>query len=78
MARPPQYERQEEPWIDARAVMAAIKRLQVRRSGSSSRWLCLYCADNGATFSPQISRGRERIAIDGVEYWLVGMRKVRS
>jgi hypothetical protein len=25
MARPPQYERQEEPWDDAKAVKAALK-----------------------------------------------------
>ena len=38
-------------------------------------WLLLYYEDSGSMFSPQISRRRKRIAIDGVEYWLVRVPK---
>jgi hypothetical protein len=31
----------------------------------------LYYEDDGSMFSPQISRRRMRVALDGVEYWLV-------
>jgi hypothetical protein len=71
MARPPQYERDDEPWGDPQAVRAAIKRLSPEDRGRLLAWLCIYYQDNGGMFSPQISRRRQRIALDGVEYWLV-------
>ncbi|MGC2632953.1 MAG: hypothetical protein WA215_01945 [Candidatus Cybelea sp.] len=43
-------------------------------SGKCSRllaWLLLYFNDDGMMYSPQISRRQQRIALDGVEYWLV-------
>ncbi len=40
-------------------------------------WLCLCYQDDGAMFSPQISRRRQRIAIDGIEYWPVKVPKRR-
>ena len=38
-------------------------------------WFCTYYQDDGAMFSPQISRRRQRIAINGIEYWLVRVPK---
>jgi hypothetical protein len=38
-------------------------------------WFCLYYDDPRTMFSPQISRRRQRIAIDGAEYWLVRVPK---
>lgn len=71
MARPPQYEPREEPRDDARAVRAAIKRLSPEARAQALAWLCLYYKDDGSMFSAQIAERRRRIAIDGVEYWLV-------
>jgi hypothetical protein len=76
MARPPQYERKEEKWGDAQAVRAAVKRLSPEDRARLLAWLCLYFRDDGMMFSPQISRRRQRITIDGVEYWLVRVPKV--
>jgi hypothetical protein len=75
MARPPQYERQEEGWADAQAVRAAIKRLSPEDRARTLAWLCLYYQDNGTMFSPQISRRRKRVTIDGAEFWLVRVPK---
>jgi hypothetical protein len=74
MARPPQYDRYpygDEPTRDATAVKAAIKHLAESDRARLLAWLCLYYQDTGALFSPQISRRRQRITLDGVEYWLV-------
>jgi hypothetical protein len=71
MARPPQFERDREPWGDTQAARAALKRLSPEDRARLLAWLCLYYDDRGAMFSPQISRRRQRIALDGVEYWLV-------
>ena len=38
--------------------------------------LTICYADDGKMYSPQITRRRQRIAIDGVEFWLV--KKFRS
>jgi hypothetical protein len=38
-------------------------------------WMLLYYEDGGSLYSPQISRRRQRIALDGVEYWLVRVPK---
>lgn len=71
MARPTQFQRDEEPWGEPEAVRAAIKRLRPEDRARVLAWLCIYYQDDGAMFSPQISRRRKRIAIDGTEYWLV-------
>ncbi|MGA8473564.1 MAG: hypothetical protein WB681_00720 [Candidatus Cybelea sp.] len=73
MARSPQHERETEAWGDAQAARAAIKRL----SPEDRAWLCMYYQDSGSMFSPQISRRRQRIALEGVEYWLVRVPKRR-
>ena len=76
MARPPQYERHEEPWGNAQAVRAAIKRLSLEDRARLLLWLCLYYyEDSGAMFNPQIGSRRQRIAVDVVEYWLVRVPK---
>lgn len=75
MARPPQYERSEQPWRDADAVKAAIKRLGPEDRALLLQWLALYYDDAGMMFSPQTSRRRQRIALDGIEYWLVRVPK---
>jgi hypothetical protein len=78
MARPPQYERRDEPWGDGQAIRAAVKRLSPEDRARLLAWLCLYYRDDGAMFSPQISRRRQRIALDGVEYWLVRVPKTTT
>jgi hypothetical protein len=77
MARPPQYDR--DPYDDApvntAAVKAMVKRLDEPGRALLLAWICMYYEDDGKMFSPQISRRRQRIAIDGVEYWLVRVPK---
>ena len=80
MARPPQYDR--DPYDEAPASTAAVKAMAKRLDDAGRAfvlaWLCMYYEDNGAMCSPQISRRRQRIAIDGVEYWLVRVPKQPS
>lgn len=54
--RPPQYARDIEPWGNAQAVKAALKRLSPEERARLLAWLCLYYDDAGAMFSPQLSR----------------------
>lgn len=70
MARPPQYERQEDFTRDVTAVKAAIKHLDPSDRAQLIAWLLLYYQDNGAMFSRQISRRRDRITLNGTEFWL--------
>jgi hypothetical protein len=72
MARPPQCSRSDDDLtVSVADVKATVKRLDERGRAHVLAWLCMYYQDNGAMYSPQISRRRQRIAIDGVEYWLV-------
>ena len=75
MARQPEYERSDDLTRDATAVKAAIKHLAQADRAQLIAWMLLYYQDDGAMFSPQISRRRQRIALDGVEYWLVRVPK---
>jgi hypothetical protein len=75
MARPPQFAAPEEPWDDAKAVRAAIKRLSPEDRAVVLAWLCMYYWDDGAMFSAQISRPRHRITLGGTDYWLVRVPK---
>ncbi|HYL26187.1 MAG TPA: hypothetical protein VEW74_00055 [Candidatus Nitrosotalea sp.] len=70
MARPPQFERPDDQTRDATAVKAAIKRLTPADRAQLIAWLLLYYQDDGSMFSPQITKRRDRIALNGAEYWL--------
>lgn len=78
MARPPQFARDEDLTRDSAAVKAAIKRLTPNDRAQVITWLLLYYQDNGSMFSPQITKRRPKIALDGVEYWLTRVPKRRS
>lgn len=54
---------------------AMVKRLDETGRAMLLAWLCMYYADDGKMYSPQITRRRQRIAIDGVEFWLVRIPK---
>lgn len=76
MARPSQFECSSD---DAPAEISAVK-TTAKRLGESDRayliaWLCMYYTDTGTMFSPQITRRRQRIVLDGIEYWLVRVPK---
>lgn len=73
MARPPQYQRDEDVTRDVTAVKAAIKRLDPKDRARLLVWLALYYDDDGMMFSPQISRRRKRVTIDEEVFWLVRM-----
>jgi hypothetical protein len=75
MARPPQYERDPDLTRDVAAVKAAVKRLTPEDRAQLIAWLLLYYQDDGSMFSPQITRRRQRIALDGAEYWLAQVPK---
>jgi hypothetical protein len=77
MARPPQYDR--DPY-DYDVASVAVVKAQAKRLTEGDRahllaWLCVYYKDDGTMFSAQISRRRQRIILDGVEYWLVRVPK---
>ena len=66
MARPPQF-RPPDPAV----LKESLKRLLPGDRAALLAWLLLYFDDSGDLFSPQIRRGRrQRIVLDGVEYWL--------
>ena len=75
MARPPQYAYGDDDPVSVAAVKATIKRLDERGRAHLLAWLCVYFQDDGAMFSPQISRRRQRIALNGADYWLVRVPK---
>lgn len=75
MARPPQYARDEDVTRDVTATKVAIKHLTPTDRAQLLAWLCLYFRDDGSMFSAQITQRRQRIALDGVEYWLVRVPK---
>jgi hypothetical protein len=75
MARPPQFERPDDPTRDVTAVKVAIKHLTTDDRAFLLAWMLLYYQDDGGMFSPQISRRRMRIVLDGVEYWLARVRR---
>jgi hypothetical protein len=70
MARPPQFERS-----DPTVVKESLKRLDPTDRARLLAWLLLYFNDDGMMYSPQTSRRRQRITLDGVEYWLVRLPK---
>ena len=70
---PAQFARGEDLTRDPTAVKAAIKRLTPAARADLIAWLLLYYRDDGQMFSPQITKRRERIALDGVEYWLAAV-----
>ncbi len=70
MARPPQYERPDDPTRDVTAVKVAIKHLSAKDRAFLIAWMLLYYQDDGAMFSPKVSRRRDRITLNGIEFWL--------
>ena len=75
MARPPEFERPDDPTRDATAVRVAIKHLAPEDRARLIAWLLLYYDDRGMMFSQQISRRRSRITLDGTEFWLARVPK---
>ena len=79
MARPPQYERDPDLTRDVTAVKAAVKRLTPEHRAQLIAWLLLYYRDDGAMWSPEITKRRQRIMLDGIEFWLVrGAKAIES
>jgi|HubBroStandDraft_4_1064222.scaffolds.fasta_scaffold18934_3 hypothetical protein len=74
LARPPQFERPDDPTRDVTAVKVAIKHLTSNDRAQLIAWFLLYYQD-GAMFSPQISRRRDRITLNGTEFWLARVPK---
>lgn len=70
MARPPQYDRPGDPTRDITAVKVAIKHLTPNDRAYLIAWLLLYYQDDGAMFSPKVSRRRDRITLNGTDFWL--------
>ena len=68
MARPPQYDRRlDEPDVDEITVENVLKRLSPQQRARVLAWLCMYYDDEGEHYGVI---KRQRIALDGVEYWL--------
>jgi hypothetical protein len=77
MARPPHFERPPETTRDRTAVKAALKHLTFADRAYLLAWLLLYFDDRGERYSPQLSRRRQRIVLDDVEYWLASVPQGR-
>ena len=75
MARPPQFERSEDLTRDVTAVKVAIKHLSPNDQAQLIAWMLLYYQDDGAMFSRQIGRRRDRITLNGTEFWLARVPK---
>jgi hypothetical protein len=75
MARPPQFERPDDLTRDVTAVKVAVKHLAPQDRALLLAWLLLYYQDDGAMFSQQISRRRDRITLNGTEFWLARVPK---
>jgi hypothetical protein len=58
------------------AAKGLLKRLEDRQRAEVLVWLCAYFDDAGTRIAPD--RPRRRIVVDGVEYWLVRVPKLRS
>jgi hypothetical protein len=75
MASSRQFQRDPDLTRDVTAVKVAIKHLAPEDRAHLLARLCLYYEDNGAMFSPQITRRRRRIALDDEQFWLVRVPK---
>jgi hypothetical protein len=75
MARPPQYARDGDLTRDLTAVKVAIKHLKPEDRAFLTAWLLLYYDDRGMMYSPKVERRRDRIILDGTEYWLARVPK---
>jgi hypothetical protein len=75
MARPPQFERSEDLTRDVTAVKVAIKHLSPNDRPQLIAWMLLYYRDDGAMYSPQSSRRRDHITLNGTEFWLARVPK---
>jgi hypothetical protein len=71
MARPPQFAYPENDSLAVAKVKALLKDLSPEGRAFIAAWLVKFYDDRGMMYSPQSSRRRQRIALDGVEYWLV-------
>jgi len=71
----PQFERPDDLTRDVTAVKVAIKHLTPEDRARLIAWMLLYYQDDGAMFSPQISRRRDRITLNGTEFWLARVPK---
>jgi hypothetical protein len=60
MARPSQFERPDDLTREATAVKIAIKHLSPQDRALLIAWMLLYYQNDGAMFSPQINRRRQR------------------
>ena len=60
---------------DIAGAKVILKRLGDRERAFVLKWLCKFFDDSGRMFSPQITAQRRTIVIDGVEYWLVSVRR---
>jgi hypothetical protein len=73
MARPPQYDRKlDDPDVDEITVENVLKRLSQEQRARVLAWLCMYYDDVGQRYG---TIKRQRIALDGIEYWLVRVPK---
>jgi hypothetical protein len=66
---------EENAQHDVDVAKVAIKRLGDRERAFLIAWLCKYFSDEGSMLSPQISKHRRTVVIDGIEFWLVQIPK---
>ena len=75
MARPPEYAYGDDGLVSLSAVKSMAKRLTSEDRATLLAWLALYYNHGGVLYSPKITRRRQRIMLDGIEYWLLRVPK---
>lgn len=58
-----------------RAVKQSLLLLPARDRAFILAWLARYFGDDGDLYSPNLPKQRQRIVVDGVDYWLVRVPK---
>lgn len=75
MARPPEYAYGDDGLVSLSAVKSMAKRLTPEDRATLLAWLALYYDDRGALFSRNVTKRRERIVLNGEEFWLLRVPK---
>lgn len=75
MARPPEYAYGDDGLVSLAAVKSMAKRLTTEDRATLMAWLAIYYDDRGALFSRNVINRRERIVLNGEEFWLLRVPK---
>ena len=75
MARPPQFNQDEESPPTFAQVKATVKKMQPKDRAMLLSWLALYFDDRGELYPPAQTKRRDKATIAGQDYWLLQVPK---